>query len=127
MYGVVDVLLNFQQFKNEVPDSPLYYLLFGMLILYQRINVPTSSFEGLADPPLTIEKWNPSTRMLERVCAEVWLHMYIVCNTCIHTCTDLHVQVFLFTGAYCTTHSTPSKGEGCWKASCDGTHHSLQR
>ena len=139
------MLLNFQQFRNEVPDSPLYHLPSGMLILYRRSNVPTSSFEGLADPPLSmsnvltssfegladpplsIEKWNSSSRMLERVSAEVWYAC--ICDTCIlynPYVQDLHVQLFLLTGVYCTPHSPPSKGKGCWKASCDGTHHCLQ-
>ena len=55
VHAVVDVLLNFQQFKTAVPDSPLFHLPFGMLILYKRNDVPTSTFEGLADPPPSIE------------------------------------------------------------------------
>ena len=42
--------------------------------------MPTSTFEGLADPPLSIERWNPASRMLQRVSVEVWLQ---TCNVCI--------------------------------------------
>ena len=41
--------------------------------------MPTSTFEGLADPPLSIERWNLASRMLERVSVEVWLQTHNVC------------------------------------------------
>ena len=49
----------------QVPESPLSHMPFGMLILYGRSDVPISSFQAIADPPLSVEQRNPVNRMLE--------------------------------------------------------------
>ncbi len=46
LHGVVDVLLNFQQFQGVVADGDLYYLPFGMLVLLETITIPTATVEA---------------------------------------------------------------------------------
>ncbi len=71
LHGVMDVLLNFQQFQGVVPDGDLYYLPFGTLVLFEAITIPIATVEASVQQPLRVVKWNSFSLTLEAMSANV--------------------------------------------------------
>lgn len=58
-------------FKAAVPESVLYHLPPGMVIIYEKTTVLASSIIQCADKPDSLAFWNASEQSLEQISTEV--------------------------------------------------------
>ena len=92
MFAEVDIILDMAKFKAAVPESVLYYLPPGTMILFDHITVSTSSFICCAtERPVSLAIWNDAQQCLEDMPPEVYndngvcVSVYIrIC--CVHVC-----------------------------------------
>lgn len=71
MFAEVDMLLTLEQYKQAIPGTLVYYIPYGTLIVFKRIEVPITDMITVCDNPLSLLHHDCSTKTLSRVDDEV--------------------------------------------------------
>ena len=85
MFAEVDIILDMATFKAMVPESVLYYLQPGTMILFDHITVSTSSFICCVadhERPVSLVIWNKDQQSLNQMQPEV-LILIILMHVCV--------------------------------------------
>lgn len=67
MFAEVDMLLTLEQYKQAIPETLAYYIPYGTLIVFKRIEVPITDMITVCDKPLSLLRHDSLSKTLSRV------------------------------------------------------------
>ena len=69
----IDILLNLEQFQQLVPETLACHLPYGTFIVFERVVIPVLDIMFECPKPLSLLKWDSTSRSVHQISREVSL------------------------------------------------------
>ena len=96
--ALVDILLDYDGFKQQIPDSLLSYLCSDTQILFGTARIPVSSIQTVTEKPLKLVRWKHDDQIFERVSPEVCVYSLYIQTDKLHSTIPICIIMFPHAG-----------------------------